>query len=86
MADAGERQRNRACPACRGVVAFDARACSHCGAALPSARFDYYNYTDFEPDVEAREDRLVRSALLALAGLLAAIAFALFTFLPRCSP
>jgi hypothetical protein len=86
MAEAGERPRNRTCPACRGVVAFDASACAHCRATLPPARFDYYNYTDFEPDVEAREDRLVRSALLALLALFAAVALSVLYLLQRCTP
>jgi hypothetical protein len=83
MADAGQRVRNRACPACRGVVPFEEERCRHCGAPLPSARFDYFNYTDFEPDLEARDLRLLRRTFGA-AALLGALFLA--WLLVRCSP
>ncbi|MBK9384182.1 MAG: hypothetical protein IPN34_05095 [Planctomycetes bacterium] len=83
MAEAGGRPRNRACPACRGVVPFDAELCGHCGRSLPTARFDYFNYTDFEPDLEARDERLLRRAF-GVALLLGALLLA--WLLLGCSP
>jgi hypothetical protein len=50
---------------------------------MPTARFDYFNYTDFEPDLEARDERLLRRAFgaaLLLGGLF------LVWLLARCSP
>lgn len=37
---------------------------------MPDQRYDYFNYSDFEPDLEAREDRWIRRACaLVLASI-----------------
>jgi hypothetical protein len=82
-AGADRTTRNRACPACLGVIPFEARTCPHCAEPIPAARFDYFNYTDFEPDVEEGENRRVRRTVGALFLLGVAFLAWLFT---RCSP
>lgn len=66
----GVARRNQYCPACRGVAAWDAERCPHCGAEIPRERRDYYNFSDFEPPVDRRELGPILTAVVLAAALL----------------
>jgi len=63
-------RRNQYCPACRGVVEWNAERCPHCGAAISAEHRDYYNFSDFEPPVDRRELAPIVTAFVVIAALL----------------